>query len=337
MARGGWKPMQFVAQTFAFVRRLFPPLPLPGPSAALSATLLTAGCAMSLPATQPAMQPGIPPDPTDPDAIVACYESERDLVTRLPAALCRGEIVDEREAARLEAARNLRVQAAARQFGVGSATENRRLSGSGTGILVSQNGGEILTNFHVVRSCAVISVTAADGTNTPARLRAKDGERDLALLSSGLTDEGRTVAAFNADPASASPFRLAVIGFPLQGVPTILSSLTPAIARPQDLASQSPQFLVGGSVEPGHSGSPLVDQSGNVVGLVKAKIDSVAFYRKTGQIVDDIGLAISNPAIFEFLEAHDVSFRVEPSGPPLSDEDILATARQFVVRVNCWR
>lgn len=297
----------------------------------LCLALLAAGCAAS-----PPIAPGGGAEgPAAPGAIVACYDTDRDVVIQLPAGLCRGEIVDERTAAELEAARSMRVQAAAGKFGLGPATSDRWLAGSGTGLLIGRGGGTVLTNFHVVRNCAVISVTATDGTNARATIQAQDREMDLAALSSRL--EGRTTAVFNGEPGSASPYHLSVIGFPLQGVPTILSSLTPAVARSQDLASDMPQFLVGGAVEPGHSGSPLVDQSGNVIGLVKAKIDSVEFYRKTGQLVDDVGLVISNARIFDFLEAHGITFQAEPSTKTLTDDEILAKARKFVVRISCWR
>jgi serine protease Do len=290
----------------------------------LLAPLLAAGCALP---------PAVGNGPSAPDSVVACYDTARELVIRTPAALCRGEIVDARKAAKIEAARSRRTQTAARKLRPETVPADRRLAGNGTGLLVGD--GEILTNFHVVQNCPIVTVTSVDGTNAPSAVRTADAAKDLAILSSDLETSG--VAVFNSDPASASPYRLAVIGYPKQGQTTVVSSLTPAIARPQDLRAQDPMFLVGGSVWPGHSGSPLVDQSGNVVGVVRAKLDAVKLYEKTGELADNVGLAISNAVVLEFLESSDVAVRLSPSTTTLTDEEILAKSQGFVVRVNCWR
>ena len=50
----------------------------------------------------------------------------------------------------------------------------------GSGILISKDG-EILTNYHVVRSADTIKVKLADQSEHDARLIGKDERTDLAL------------------------------------------------------------------------------------------------------------------------------------------------------------
>ena len=67
-----------------------------------------------------------------------------------------------------------------RFFGEASPRENNQRS-LGSGILISKDG-EILTNYHVVRSADTIKVKLADQTEYDARLLGKDDRTDLALI-----------------------------------------------------------------------------------------------------------------------------------------------------------
>ena len=67
-----------------------------------------------------------------------------------------------------------------RFFGEAPPRENN-LRSLGSGILISKDG-EILTNYHVVRSADTIKVKLADQSEHEARLIGKDDRTDLALI-----------------------------------------------------------------------------------------------------------------------------------------------------------
>jgi hypothetical protein len=73
------------------------------------------------------------------------------------------------------------------------------------------------------------------------------------------------------------------------------------------------------------------------VGVVTAKINTVAVYQRTGEVVDDVGFAIGNRTVFDFLAANRITF--EPATPQasLSSDGLLQRAHEFVRQVGCWK
>ncbi len=59
--------------------------------------------------------------------------------------------------------------------------------------------------------------------------------------------------------------------------------------------------------------------------------------RRTGRLPENVNFAISEGAARAFLDANNVSYEVEPSDKPLPWPDIAAKARDFTVRVECWK
>ncbi len=90
-------------------------------------------------------------------------------------------------------------------------------------------------------------------------------------------------------------------------------------------------------VQPGNSGGPVLDQSGHVVGVVVARLDAVKLVQRTGRLPQNVNFAISEGTVRAFLDANNVPYEVEPSDKPLPTADIAAKAREFTVRVECWK
>ena len=63
------------------------------------------------------------------------------------------------------------------------------------------------------------------------------------------------------------------------------------------------RFLqISAAVQPGNSGGPLLDTSGQIVGMVAAKLHALKFVRATGNIPENINFAIKTGAIRDFLD-----------------------------------
>lgn len=211
-------------------------------------------------------------------------------------------------------------------------TAGRMAKGSGTGFFVNETG-MVLTNFHVAGSCGAITVTGYDQRPVVARVAASAQRIDLLLLSTSTTPPA--VAPFSKDPARAPSDRAMLVGFSLKGQPTQVATPSNARIRPTALATDSWRVSFNGRAYPGHSGSPLLNQFGEVVGVVHARATG-RIAAAQGDIEMHAGMAVSLRATREFLSESKVSFHPGPAEKSFSDEQILERARRFVVRVQCW-
>jgi S1-C subfamily serine protease len=267
--------------------------------------------------------------------IVACYDADRKVVTHTLSHACTGEIVSPRREHELEMAERRRVQSAVdSRLLPDPVTGKRRLTGTGSGFYVGRNG-EILTNEHVIRHCNMLTATADDDSKHEAALVATSPAVDIALLRT--TRRPPSIARFSAAPQASDGEQLAVVGYPAYGLPTRLSSLTPAQTDATTLTTPDGKVLFHGEIRHGNSGSPLLDEAGDVVGLVDAMIDTPKLYRATGRVITTTGIAISHSAVLRFLAAKGV-MPLFAEGPrkPLGADALHEQSRGFMVQIGCW-
>ena len=139
-------------------------------------------------------------------------------------------------------------------------------SGSGTGIVLSADG-EVLTNAHVVAGARTIRVTVPGSSQArEAELLGADEDEDLALLkirgASGLktADLGRSSDVKVGDDVVAVGNALA-----LRGDPTVTRGIVSAVNR--SYGSLTSLIQHDAAINPGNSGGPLVNASGQVIGI----------------------------------------------------------------------
>ena len=85
----------------------------------------------------------------------------------------------------------------------------------------------------------------------------------------------------------------------------------------------------------GNSGGPVLDRSGNVVGVVVSKLDAVVVFDATGDVPQNVNFAISQGVLQSFLDSHAVDYATRNSTAPLPNADIAERARQATVQVIC--
>jgi serine protease Do len=158
--------------------------------------------------------------------------------------------------------------------------------GTGAGI-VWRTDGRILTNAHVIRRHSP-QVTLTDGRTFPARVLASDTDHDLALLSVDACD----LPAI--EPASDVPQPgqwVLALGHPW-GVPgAATAGVVIATGVPPEMARLQRELIqVNLPLRPGHSGGPLVDAYGRLVGL------------NTMMAGPEVGLAVPLHTIMAFLQ-----------------------------------
>ncbi len=135
--------------------------------------------------------------------------------------------------------------------------------GTGAGIVWHPNG-LIMTNAHVIRHRSP-QVTLADGRTLPARVLASDTDHDLAVLSLDACD---LPAIERASEAPQPGQWVLALGHPwgVTGAATVGIVIDTGV--PPEMARFQKEFIqVSLHLRPGHSGGPLVDAHGRLVGI----------------------------------------------------------------------
>ena len=88
--------------------------------------------------------------------------------------------------------------------------------------------------------------------------------------------------------------------------------------------------------QPGNSGGPLLDSSGNVVGVV-IYILSKEYADATGHIAQNVNFAVKSTIVENFLQSHNVQFEEASPTEQLDLPDLAEKAETFTVLVECWQ
>lgn len=270
--------------------------------------------------------------------VVPCLDEARNVITRTQPGACAGRVLTPEEAKTFEAERTRRRETTMRQQMQRDQQQKEqspkpKLERTGSGVIISADG-YALTNRHVVQGCSSLSVAFGDGTSGIAMMVAEDAAHDLALVRTDL--QVRRVAAFRTDLKDESGLKVSVVGYPSEGLPTIRPSLAPVILNDRGDGEGLPVMTVVGRVRSGHSGSPLLDENGDIIGLIFAKPDEVAIYRQSGKLIDDMGLAVPVQTVLAFLKRAGVRYELAKAAKELDEEQLLETAAGFVIRIGCY-
>ncbi|HKY49797.1 MAG TPA: trypsin-like peptidase domain-containing protein [Candidatus Limnocylindria bacterium] len=161
---------------------------------------------------------------------------------------------------------------------------------SGAGVIVDEMA-DILTSLHIIDGATGISVRFADGTSSPVEIVATLPDRDIAVLRA-LAPPDQFLPATLGNPGSLSIGDPAfVIGHPfgLTGSLTtgVISGLDRSMSAPGLAKPISGLIQFDAAVNAGSSGGPLVDQRGDVVGIVTGLVNPA------GKVFSGVGFAVT--------------------------------------------
>ncbi len=151
----------------------------------------------------------------------------------------------------------------------------------GSGVIVDKRG-YILTNNHVVEQATKIQVQlAGETTRYTAKVVGVDEETDLAVIKIDANKELPVAKLGNSDGVQVGDWVLA-IGSPFGLQATVTAGIISAKDR-AGIGQQFQRFLqTDAAINPGNSGGPLVDLSGQVIGINTAIITSNRGYEGVG-------------------------------------------------------
>jgi serine protease Do len=151
----------------------------------------------------------------------------------------------------------------------------------GSGVIVDKRG-YILTNNHVIEQATKIQVQLnGDTTKYTAKLVGADDDTDLAVIKIDANKELPTAKLGNSDGVQVGDWVLA-IGSPFGLQATVTAGIISAKDR-SGIGQQFQRFLqTDAAINPGNSGGPLVDLSGQVIGINTAIITGSRGYEGVG-------------------------------------------------------
>lgn len=208
-------------------------------------------------------------------------------------------------------------------------------AGTGTLFIVNKNG-QAITNHHVVSGCTELRVEGRDGV---AKLMTEDKVNDLALVRIPGKVEG-TATIVSKPEAVRQGEDIVVFGFPLNAVLSSGGNLTPGmVSALTGLGNNTNQLQITAPIQPGSSGSPVLNKKGEVVGVVAMKLSDSKMARATGEIGQNVNFAVSGQTLKAFLDKHKVEYRNGAGFFAWEKDaaDLAEAARTWTTVVECWR
>lgn len=159
-----------------------------------------------------------------------------------------------------------------RRSGEGPGERMPNASGSGSGLIVDDEG-HIVTNNHVVGDASEIEVRLSDKTKLIAHVIGKDPDTDLALLKVS-ADRPLTSARFGDSTSVKVGQWVLAIGNPFGLDQTVTLGVVSGVGRENINLSRYENFIqTDASINPGNSGGPLFNLRGEVIGINTAIIN----------------------------------------------------------------
>lgn len=176
--------------------------------------------------------------------------------------------------------------------------DNSKKSGKGQGtcFAISPNG-YLVTNYHCIENAKEITVKGIDGdltTKYGATVVASDPSNDLAILKIGNKNVKLNVPNYGLRSSGvAQAEKVYALGFPAAAAMGTEVKITEGIISAKSgVGGDISKFQISAAVNPGNSGGPLIDEQGNLIGVIFAK----------STIAESAGYAIKASYLETFLK-----------------------------------
>jgi hypothetical protein len=177
-------------------------------------------------------------------------------------------------------------------------SEPSKTSSSGTAWY--SESGYFVTAYHVVAGAKTVSIAGHDKQPIVATIVAADSKNDVALLSADLKGKSLRPIPF-AKGVAALGSRVFTVGYPHSdylGVSPKITSGEISGALPLDPT----KILISVPVQAGNSGGPLLNMSGEAVGMVIEKLRADKMLANTGDLTENTNFALKAKYIQALLE-----------------------------------
>jgi hypothetical protein len=202
---------------------------------------------------------------------------------------------------------------------------------SGSGFIFHPEG-YILTNNHVVAESAEHIVILSNGNRLPAKVVATDPNIDLALLKIQGSNfpvlplgESRKISVLDTVVAMGFPM-FSTIGYDVSAYDGKIN----AIRQSEHVTL----LQIDANINPGNSGGPLLNDRGEVIGVVVSKLNAMELAKTMGAIPERINFAIPIDEARPMVRlAYPAGFTPSRRTTPLRDQEIFAQSKDATVLI----
>ena len=202
---------------------------------------------------------------------------------------------------------------------------------SGSGFIFHPDG-YILTNDHVVADSTEHIVILSNGNRVPAKVVATDPKIDLALLKIPGSNfpvlplgESRKISVLDTVVAMGFPM-FSTIGYDVSAYDGKIN----AIRQSEHTAL----LQIDANINPGNSGGPLLNDRGEVIGVVVSKLNAMQLAKTMGAIPERINFAIPIDEARPMIRmAYPAGFTPSHRTVPMRDQEIFAQSKDATVLI----
>jgi TPR repeat protein/formylglycine-generating enzyme required for sulfatase activity len=187
--------------------------------------------------------------------------------------------------------------AAKKQYQIDNIAESQKPSaksdtgeiiGTGTGFFITRDG-YLLTCHHVVQDAARIEIYVGDKMY-PASLVRSDSNNDLAILKINGTFQAMAFSPHRSAKMGQDVF---TVGFPNPGLQGVSAKYTKgSVSSLTGFQDDLRLYQVSVPIQPGNSGGALLDENGNILGVVIAMLNAKKTFEISGSLPQNVNYAI---------------------------------------------
>ena len=141
-------------------------------------------------------------------------------------------------------------------------------TGLGSGFFIAPD--TILTNVHVVGTNTSVTIRRPDGKTVMARVDSTAPELDVAVIRIGSPDPNQPTLTLGSGARARAGQEVVALGTPLGLTNTVTRGIVSAVREVGGLTL----VQTDAAINPGNSGGPLLDRSGQVIGITTMGVKS---------------------------------------------------------------
>ena len=110
---------------------------------------------------------------------------------------------------------------------------------------------------------------------------------------------------------------------------------TGVVSATRGPGDDSGQFQLDAAVQPGNSGGPIYDSSGNIVGVVISQLDKRMVEKAIGSLPENVNFGIKASTVRQFLTSSGLPTKWSARTNSISTKELAKIAKNQTVMVVC--